>query len=96
MKTHARPGAEGSLWAAFRARPAATRVDGQGRSHAFTGSRKRDWAGHRTGPGYAVQGNRLVCPETLAEIIRVFEDSRETRPSGAAGAGHRGRRGGRR
>ncbi|MBQ0905932.1 DUF1028 domain-containing protein [Micromonospora sp. U21] len=52
-------------------------VDRQGRSHAFTGSRTSDWAGHRTGPGYAVQGNRLVGPETLAEIVRVFEDSRE-------------------
>ncbi|MBM0257077.1 DUF1028 domain-containing protein [Micromonospora sp. 4G55] len=52
-------------------------VDRQGRSHAFTGSRTKDWAGHRTGPGYAVQGNRLVGPETLAEIVRVFEDSRE-------------------
>ena len=52
-------------------------VDRQGRSHAFTGSRTKDWAGHRTGPGYAAQGNRLVGPETLAEIVRVFEDSRD-------------------
>ncbi|SCE93793.1 Family of unknown function [Micromonospora coriariae] len=52
-------------------------VDHQGRSHAFTGSRTSAWAGHRTGPGYAVQGNRLVGPETLTEIVRVFEDSRE-------------------
>ncbi|MDO3700181.1 DUF1028 domain-containing protein [Micromonospora sp. C28SCA-DRY-2] len=52
-------------------------VDHQGRSHAFTGSRTVEWAGHHTGPGYAVQGNRLVGPETLAEIVRVFEESRE-------------------
>ncbi|MGK5742712.1 DUF1028 domain-containing protein [Micromonospora sp. URMC 103] len=52
-------------------------VDCQGRSYAFTGSRTAEWAGHRTGPGYAVQGNRLVGPETLAEIVRVFEDSRD-------------------
>ncbi|MEV1331247.1 DUF1028 domain-containing protein [Micromonospora costi] len=52
-------------------------VDRQGRAHAFTGSRTSDWAGHHTGPGYAVQGNRLVGPETLAEIVRAFEDSRE-------------------
>ncbi|MFI6266480.1 DUF1028 domain-containing protein [Micromonospora sp. NPDC051006] len=52
-------------------------VDRRGRSYAFTGSRTRDWAGHHTGPGYAVQGNRLVGPETLAEIVRVFEESRE-------------------
>lgn len=52
-------------------------VDHQGRSHAYTGSRAKDWAGHHTGPGYAVQGNRLVGPETLAQIVRVFEDSAE-------------------
>ncbi|WP_088996139.1 DUF1028 domain-containing protein [Micromonospora echinaurantiaca] len=52
-------------------------VDCQARSHAFTGSRTRDWAGHLTGPGYAVQGNRLVGPETLAEIVRVFAESRD-------------------
>ncbi|MEV5690021.1 DUF1028 domain-containing protein [Micromonospora globbae] len=52
-------------------------VDRQGRAYAFTGSRARHWAGHHTGPGYAAQGNRLVGPETLAEIVRVFEESRE-------------------
>ncbi|WP_433386043.1 DUF1028 domain-containing protein [Micromonospora sp. KLBMP9576] len=52
-------------------------VDRQGRSHAFTGSLTKDWAGHRIGPGYAVQGNRLVGPETLTEIVRVFGGSRE-------------------
>ncbi|MER7441513.1 DUF1028 domain-containing protein [Micromonospora avicenniae] len=52
-------------------------VDRQGRSYAYTGSRAKDWAGHHTGPGYAVQGNRLVGPETLAEIVRVFEESGE-------------------
>lgn len=51
-------------------------VDRQGRSYAFTGSRTRDWAGHHTGPGYAVQGNRLVGPETLAAIVAAFDDSR--------------------
>ncbi|MEU7932886.1 DUF1028 domain-containing protein [Micromonospora echinofusca] len=52
-------------------------VDRQGRSYAFTGSRAREWAGHHTGPGYAAQGNRLAGPATLAEIVRVFEDSQE-------------------
>ncbi|MEU8210013.1 DUF1028 domain-containing protein [Micromonospora sp. NPDC049044] len=50
-------------------------VDRHGRSHAFTGSRTVGWAGHRTGPGYALQGNRLVGPQILAEILRVFEES---------------------
>ncbi|MEV4764852.1 DUF1028 domain-containing protein [Micromonospora chokoriensis] len=52
-------------------------VDRHGRSHAFTGSRTKDWTGHHTGPGYAVQGNRLVGPQTLAEIVRVFEGNAE-------------------
>ncbi|MCF0095368.1 hypothetical protein B0E54_04227 [Micromonospora sp. MH99] len=52
-------------------------VDFEGRSYAFTGARARDWAGHHTGPGYAVQGNRLVGREALAAIVRSFEDSRE-------------------
>ncbi|MET7878310.1 DUF1028 domain-containing protein [Micromonospora profundi] len=51
-------------------------VERQGHSYAFTGSRTRDWAGHHTGPGYAVQGNRLVGPETLAAIVGAFDDSR--------------------
>ncbi|MEU8155226.1 DUF1028 domain-containing protein [Micromonospora sp. NPDC048986] len=52
-------------------------VDRHGRSYAFTGCRTKGWAGHRTGPGYAVQGNRLVGPQTLTEIIRVFEERAE-------------------
>ncbi|MEH0971463.1 DUF1028 domain-containing protein [Micromonospora sp. CPCC 205546] len=52
-------------------------VDDQGRSYAFTGSRTPDWSGHRTGPDYAVQGNRLVGPDTLTGIIQVFEESRD-------------------
>ncbi|MFI7604404.1 DUF1028 domain-containing protein [Micromonospora sp. NPDC049366] len=52
-------------------------VDREGRSYAHTGSRALYWAGHRTGPGYAAQGNRLVGPEILAEIVRVFEESRD-------------------
>ncbi len=52
-------------------------VDRRGRAYAFTGSRTLDWAGHHVGSGYAAQGNRLVGPEALAEIVRVFEDSGE-------------------
>jgi uncharacterized Ntn-hydrolase superfamily protein len=35
-------------------------VDGQGRAATFTGSECHDWAGGRTGQGYAAQGNILV------------------------------------
>jgi uncharacterized Ntn-hydrolase superfamily protein len=52
-------------------------VDAQGRSHAFTGNRTPDWSGHRTGAGFAAQGNRLVGPETLDEVVRVFGEARD-------------------
>ena len=47
-------------------------VDARGRSCAFTGARTPDWSGHRAGPDHAVQGNRLVGPDTLDEAVRVF------------------------
>ena len=34
-------------------------VDGEGRAASYTGSECHGWAGHRTGDGYAAQGNRL-------------------------------------
>src|ERR671930_1865740 len=40
-------------------------VDGRGRSASFTGSECHDWAGGRTGEGYAAQGNILVSGETV-------------------------------
>ncbi|MFI7026657.1 DUF1028 domain-containing protein [Micromonospora sp. NPDC049900] len=52
-------------------------VDDQGRSYAFTGGHTLDWSGHLVGPGYAVQGNRLVGPDPLDEIAEVFLDSPE-------------------
>jgi uncharacterized Ntn-hydrolase superfamily protein len=47
--------------------------DAQGRSHAFTGAHTPEWSGHHIAPNLAVQGNRLVGPETLEEIVRVFD-----------------------
>ena len=43
-------------------------VDGSGRSAAYTGERCMKWAGHRTGEGYAAQGNILVSSETVDAI----------------------------
>jgi uncharacterized Ntn-hydrolase superfamily protein len=43
-------------------------VDGQGRSATFTGRECHDWAGGRTGPCYAAQGNILVSEETVAAL----------------------------
>src|SRR6476661_3210177 len=39
-------------------------VDGQGRAATFTGEGCHEWAGGRTGAGYAAQGNILVSGET--------------------------------
>ena len=35
-------------------------VDGEGRAASYTGDECHAWAGHRTGAGYAAQGNILV------------------------------------
>jgi uncharacterized Ntn-hydrolase superfamily protein len=48
-------------------------VDAHGRGAAFTGPECLDWAGHRTGDGYAAQGNILVGPETVDALAETFE-----------------------
>src|SRR5947208_11454737 len=48
-------------------------VDGQGRGATFTGSECMEWAGGRTGPCYAAQGNILVSAETVGAIVETFE-----------------------
>lgn len=48
-------------------------VDGAGGSASFTGSECYDWAGGRTGAGYAAQGNILVSPATVDAIAETFE-----------------------
>src|SRR5947209_2656053 len=50
-------------------------VDSEGRSASFTGSECLDWAGGRTGPCYAAQGNILVSAETVDAIAASFESS---------------------
>jgi uncharacterized Ntn-hydrolase superfamily protein len=52
-------------------------VDGEGGSASWTGPECNDWAGHRTGPGYAAQGNILVGEETVAALATTFEVSPE-------------------
>ncbi len=47
-------------------------VDAHGRSAAFTGEGCFEWAGHRTGPNVAVQGNILVGPETVDAMYETF------------------------
>ena len=48
-------------------------VDARGRAAAHTGSDCIDWAGHRTGDCYAVQGNLLVGAETVDALATTFE-----------------------
>jgi uncharacterized Ntn-hydrolase superfamily protein len=50
-------------------------VDREGRSATFTGAECLDWAGGRTGPGYAVQGNILVSGATVDALTETFEGS---------------------
>jgi len=48
-------------------------VDSQGRAATYTGERCFDWAGGRTGDGYAAQGNILVGEETVDALAATFE-----------------------
>lgn len=50
-------------------------VDRAGGSASFTGSECNDWAGGRTGPCYAAQGNILVSGETVDAIAETFEST---------------------
>src|SRR5579884_868603 len=50
-------------------------VDARGGSATFTGPGCNEWAGGRTGAGYAAQGNILVGEETVAALARTFEES---------------------
>jgi uncharacterized Ntn-hydrolase superfamily protein len=48
-------------------------VDGSGRAATFTGDECHAWAGGRTGPGYAAQGNILVSEATVDALAETFE-----------------------
>ncbi len=48
-------------------------VDAAGGAASWTGESCMDWAGHRTGDGYAAQGNILVGPETVDALAETFE-----------------------
>ena len=50
-------------------------VDAGGRSASHTGSECYAWAGGRTGPCYAAQGNILVSRETVDGLADTFESS---------------------
>jgi len=48
-------------------------VDAAGRGATFTGSDCHEWAGGRTGTGFAAQGNILVSGETVDALAETFE-----------------------
>lgn len=48
-------------------------VDGRAAQH--TGTQPGAWAGHRSGPNYAAQGNVLVGPEVVDAVSDAFEAS---------------------
>jgi uncharacterized Ntn-hydrolase superfamily protein len=50
-------------------------VDERGRAATFTGAECHDWAGGRTGQGYAAQGNILVSGETVDGLAATFEQN---------------------
>jgi uncharacterized Ntn-hydrolase superfamily protein len=50
-------------------------VDGSGGAATFTGSECLEWAGGRTGSGYAAQGNILVSAATVDALAETFEAS---------------------
>jgi uncharacterized Ntn-hydrolase superfamily protein len=50
-------------------------VTADGRAAAFTGADCLDWAGHRVGPGFAVQGNILAGAAVVDEMARAYEET---------------------
>ena len=50
-------------------------VDARGGAATYTGGECHDWAGGRTGDGYAAQGNILVSAETVDALAETFEAS---------------------
>jgi uncharacterized Ntn-hydrolase superfamily protein len=48
-------------------------ADRVGRAATFTGSRCLDWAGDRSGPTFAAQGNILVSESTVDALAETFE-----------------------
>jgi uncharacterized Ntn-hydrolase superfamily protein len=50
-------------------------VDARGGAATYTGDDCLDWAGGRTGDGFACQGNILVGPEVVDDMVDAFESA---------------------
>jgi uncharacterized Ntn-hydrolase superfamily protein len=48
-------------------------VDGEGRAATYSGEACHEWAGGRTGPCFATQGNILVSSDTVDALAGTFE-----------------------
>ena len=53
-------------------------VDAQGRAATYTGETCSAWAGGRTGPCFAAQGNILVSADTVDALAETFEATADT------------------
>lgn len=51
-------------------------VDARGQAAAHTGAGCLEWAGHRTGAGFACQGNLLAGENTVAAMAAAFQAAR--------------------
>ena len=56
-------------------------VDANGLAVSYTGAGCHDWAGGRTGEGYACQGNILTGGDTLDAMAETFEGARGELPA---------------
>ena len=56
-------------------------VDANGLAVSYTGAGCHDWAGGRTGEGYACQGNILTGGDTLDAMAETFESARGELPA---------------
>ncbi|MGV3532880.1 MAG: DUF1028 domain-containing protein [Chthoniobacteraceae bacterium] len=53
-------------------------IDAKGKAAAHTGEECQEWAGHRIGENFSVQGNILTGPEVLEEMAKAYETARGT------------------
>jgi uncharacterized Ntn-hydrolase superfamily protein len=50
-------------------------VDGAGHAATYTGAACLDWAGGMAGEGFACQGNILVGPDVVDEMVRAYREA---------------------
>lgn len=56
-------------------------VDAGGQAASFTGSTCFEWAGSRTGPGYAIQGNILAGEQVVGAMEQAFVGTKASLPA---------------